>query len=144
MTTDKAKPPLDVKELSRQLLDREDHIQFFQFVIGTLLVLIKEFSLDLKEINADGFKAGIDGLSERILSEEKIKKARSLFEKHKKTIYSYIQRLKKYLSERENELKGIIDLLTEGMATVDADNRIFNQKIYEQSEKIEQITFQIL
>jgi len=139
MTTDKANLPL--KESSRQVQDGEEHIQFFQLVIGTLFALIKEFSLDLKEIDADGFKAGVDKLTEKILSEEKIKKAQSFFEKHKKSIYLFIERLKKYLSERENEFKGIIDLLTKGMATLDEDNRIFNQKIYGQSEKIEQITF---
>ncbi len=128
------------KEISQRLRTCEDQLPLFQSIIGTLFVFIKEFSLDLKEIDADAFKDDIEGLSEEILSGKNPKKSQAVFEKHKKTVYSYIERLKKYLDDRENELKDIIDLLTKAMATVDADNQVFNQQIYKQSEKIEEIT----
>ena len=128
------------KEMAQIHEDRENRLRFFQVVIDTLLIFIKEFSLDLEEIGADAFKKDIEGLGETFLSEKKQKKIQSVFEKHKKTTYSYLERLKRYLSDREKEFKDIIDLLTRGMAEVDADNQIFNQKIYEQSEKLEQIT----
>ena len=118
----------------------ENRLEFFQVCIGTLLIFIKAFSLDLKEIDADRFKSEIDRLGEKIKSENKTKKLQSVFEKHKKIISIYIKRLKKYLGTREKEFKGIIELLIEAMAVTDADNRVFNKKIFEQSEKIEQIS----
>ena len=137
---DKNEISRDVKELSQLIEDHEKKIEFFKVAIGTLLVFIKEFSLDLSEINADGFKEDIDRLSEKIASEAKLRKVQSDFENRKKTIFRYSKRLKRYVDDREKELKGIIDLLIKAMVTLDSDNEVFNQKIYNQSEKIEKIT----
>lgn len=134
------KGALSEKELSQQVRDYEDRLQFFQNAIGTLLVFIKDFSLDLNEINAEAFKKEMDELNEKISSVEKTKKLHSVFEKYRKIIFLFVEQLKKHLNDREDELKGIIDLLTKAMSTVDADNQLFNQKIYEQSERIEKIT----
>jgi len=140
-STDKTnKNALSEKELSQQFRDYEDRLQFFQNAIGTLLVFIKDFSLDLNEINAEAFKKDMDELNAKISSVEKTKKLHSVFEKYKKIIILFLEQLKKHLIDREDELKGIIDLLTKAMSTVDADNQLFNQKIYEQSERIEKIT----
>ncbi len=128
------------KELTQRLSIYEKRLKFLQVSIGILLYFIKEFSLDLIEIDADKFKDNIDGLDKKIKTEHKTKKLESIFGKHKKIIFSYIERLKKYLKDRESEFKGIIDILTEAMSTADADNNVFNQKIYEQSDKIEKIS----
>jgi diguanylate cyclase len=128
------------KELSKQLQDSEERRDFFLLVIRALLVFIKDYSLDIKEINAEGFKKRIDNLTGRFISVNKQKTLQSAFEKHKKIILSFIKRQKEYLRDREKEFRDIIDLLTKGMASVDAENQIFNQKIYKQSEKIEKIT----
>ncbi|SPD75731.1 putative Diguanylate cyclase [uncultured Desulfobacterium sp.] len=127
-------------ELSRALEECKNRLEFFQTAFNALNILIKEFSLDLREINADGFMDELDRLAKKILSDEKAKKLPAHFEKQKKLIFSYIERLKKYLYDRENELKDIIDLLTKAMATLDTDNQVFNQEIYQQSERIEKIT----
>lgn len=131
---------LSEKELSIKFRDVENRLQFFQNTTHTLLVFIKHFSLDLNEINADVFKKDVDELNEKISSDKKTKKLHSVFQKYKKIILLFIEKFKKHLSDREDELKGIIDLLTKALSTVDKDNKIFNQKIYEQSERIEKIT----
>lgn len=129
------------KELSKSFDECKDQNTFFKLAIGTLLIFLKEFSLDLQEINADAFKKDIDRLNEKILSERKVTKITSDFDKSKKTILSYIDRLKRYVNDREKEFKGIIDLLIKAMANLDRDNQVFNKKIYTQTEKIEKITF---
>ncbi len=93
-----------------------------------LLFFIKDFFLDVKEIDADQFKKVIDGLTEEIVSKKKTKKIQSTFEKHKKIIAAYIKRQKEYLGDRENEFRDIIEILTNAMASVDAENQIFNKK----------------
>lgn len=131
---------IDVKELSEMLRESQEKQQFFLFAIRALLFFVKDFSLAVKEIDADRFKKVIDGLTEEFVSEGKTKKIQSHFEKHKKIILAYIKRQKEYLNDRENEFKDIIDILTKAVASVDAENQYFNKKIYEQSDKIEKIT----
>ena len=131
---------IDVKELSEMLRESQEKLQFFLFAIRALLFFVKDFSLDVKEIDADRFKKVIDGLTEEFVSEEKTKRIQSTFEKHKKIISAYIKRQKEYLGDRENEFRDIIEILTKAVASVDAESQFFNKKVYEQTEKIEKIT----
>ena len=130
----------DPKKLSEAPGNCRQWHEFFLVSIITLLQFIKDFSLDIKELKSETFLKDIDKLAAQFNQEEKLKKTESSFLKHKKRIGRFIDRQKRYLAERENELKDIIDLLARAMVTLDTDNQQYNQKIYEQSEKIEQIT----
>ena len=131
---------VETEELSERLCNFEEKQRFLLVAIRAILAFIKDFSLDVKEINAEGFKKKIDDLIEKFRSEEKTKSLQSFFETQKQTIRSYTKRQNEYLREKENELKDIINVLTKAMATFDVENEKYNQKIYEQSEKMEQIT----
>jgi diguanylate cyclase len=130
----------DPKKLSEAPRNCRQWHEFLLVSIITLLQFIKDFSLDIKELKSETFLKDIDKLAAQFNQEEKLKKAESAFLKHKKRIGRFIDRQKRYLAEREKELKDIIDLLARAMVTLDTDNQQYNQKIYEQSEKIEQIT----
>ena len=130
----------DNKDLSEMLKISDEKRQFFLLAVRALLIFIKDFSLDLKEIDSEEFKKKIDGLADKFISEEKTKKLQSTFEKDKKNIIKYIKKQKEYLKDREDEFKEIIDLLTKAMTVVDHDNQVYNEKIYKQSEKLEKIT----
>jgi len=128
------------QELSEALGKCRKQHEFLLASINALLQFIKDFSLDIKELKSEAFLKDINKLKTQFTIEEKLKKAESSFRKHKKRIGRFIDRQKRYLAEREKELKDIIDLLAKAMVTLDTDNQQYNQKIYEQSEKIEQIT----
>ena len=130
----------DPEDLAAELSESNQKKEYFLLSIRTLLQLMKESALDLKEINSDGFKKDISRLSEKFSTENKLKKIQSRFGKGKKRIDTFINLQKKYLLERENEFKDIIDILTKAMATIDTENQEYNQKILDQSEKIEEIT----
>ena len=132
--------PSDHKELTADRVKCCEKQEFLLASIGALLQFIKEFALDLKELRSDAFKKNIGALEVKFNSDEKLKKTQSSFNKQKKTIRKFVDQQKKYLAERENELKDIIDLLAKAMVTLDTDNQAYNQKIYKQSEKLEQIT----
>jgi diguanylate cyclase len=132
--------PHEARELFEKLGESENKNVFFLSAIRALLVFLKDFSLDLKEIESDRFKQRIDELSDLFVSDDNIKKIGSKFKRHKKYIPDYINRQEKYLKEREQEFRDIIDLMTRAMVTLDSDNQEFNEKIYAQSEKIEAIT----
>jgi diguanylate cyclase len=106
-----------------------------------LLAFVRDFSMDLKEIRSSDFKDDMVELSSKFASEAKLKKIRSHFEREKDYIADYIELHKKYLTDREGGLKDIIEILTTAMVTLDTENQQYNQKILQQSEKIEQITF---
>jgi len=131
---------MDNESLPEMLKNTDEKRQFYLLAVRALLVFIKDFSLDLKEIDSEEFKKKIDDLAENFISEEKTKKVQSAFDKHKKNIITHIKNQKKYLKDREDEFKEIIDLLTKAMAVVDHDNQVYNEKIYKQSEKLEKIT----
>ena len=131
---------LERTERSAELLECLKKQEFLLTSVRALLEFIKEFALDLKELRSDAFKRDMDALEARFSSDVKQKKVQSSFHKQKKTIRRFVDQQKKYLEEREKELKDIIDLLAKAMVTLDTDNQEYNQKIYKQSEKIEQIT----
>ena len=132
---------ITTEDLSAQLRDSCKKKDFYLLSIRALLQFIKDFSLDLKEISSDEFKEEISQLSDKFTGETKLKKIQSGFERDKKGIAAYISLQKKYLIDREGEFKDIIDILTNAMVNLDVENQEYNQKIMEQSKKIEQITF---
>jgi diguanylate cyclase len=130
----------DLDEIMGNLQQCNRRLNFAQQSVQTLLDYLKDFSLDIKEIKSEAFKADLSDLARAFVSEKDTPKAQSIFEKHKKKICKYIDRQNNYLQAREKELQDIIDLLGKALVTLDSENREYNQKIYEKSEKIEQIT----
>lgn len=129
-----------IEDLTAELSDSNRKKEYFLLAIRALLQLLKEFALDLKEIDSDGYKKDVSHLSDKIYTENKLKKVESQFEKGKKRIGAFIRLQKTYLLDRENEFKDIIDILTKAMVTLDTENQVYNEKILRQSEKIEEIT----
>lgn len=113
---------------------------FFLSAIQALLQFINDFALDVKELKSDVFKQQLGELEAEFVQNPKLKKTVSAFRKHRKRIGRFIDRQNRYLTEREKELKDIIDLLAKAMVTLDIDNQQYHQRIYRQSEKIEQVT----
>ena len=130
----------DTAGLAAELRDSKQKKEFFLLSVQVLLEFMKDFALDLREINSQEFTKDISQLSEKFSTEKKLKKIQSRFEKGKKRIDAFIHMQKSYLLDRENEFKDIIDILTKAMVTHDTANQQYNQKILKQSEKIEEIT----
>ena len=130
----------EVGEMEKELLDATEKKAFLLQSFKVLLCFIKEFSLDIKEIQSDAFKKDVSCISDTFSNEKKIKKLESIFDKNKKMIAAFIERQKQYLYDREYELKDIIELLTQAMVELDSESQEYNQKILKQSEKIERIT----
>ena len=114
--------------------------KFYRTAVQELLEYVQRFSLDLSEIGADEFKAEMGGMIHLISSEETLSRLHKGFAARKSRIDLYIDHLKEYLSERETELKDIIEILSRAMAELDSENRQFHDRIFSQSDRIEQIT----
>ena len=137
----KENDPIATENLSAELKECTKKNEFYVLSIRALLQFIKDFSWDLQEIKSEEFQDEISRLSGKFTDEKKLKKVQSYFEKNKKAIAAFISLQKKYLTDREGELKDIIDILTNAVVNLDNENQDYNQKILEQSGKIEQITY---
>ncbi len=129
-----------VEELSKKLGKSDEMREFFLLSIRAMLQLLKEFALDQNEINSKGYKKQIDRITKRFVEETEVKPIRSRFSKAKEAILSFISNQKKYIKEREDEFKDIIELMSTAMITLNTENQEYHGNIYKQSEKIEKIT----
>ena len=130
----------NVVVLSERLHEVESRENAYHAIILTLLVLLKDFALDIAEIHSDRYRSSIDRFGETVLERGATKRILSRFDKQKSTISAFIDHQKHYIDERETELRSIIDLLTRAMVSVDVENDAYHRKILEQSEKMEEIT----
>jgi diguanylate cyclase len=105
-----------------------------------LLHFMKSFALDFKEIQTERFRADIDMLAEQFKTTEKPRRIESQFEQRKEGILDFIKRQNGYIQDCEKELRDIIELLTRAMASLNVENLEFYQRVYDQSEKIIELT----
>ena len=130
----------DPAVLSREIGDARERLNVFLESISALFLFVREFTLDIPEIDADGFKKQLESLQAKFQAEEKAKTIAAQFDRQKGKILDYIQRQKTYIGERETEFREIIDLMTAAMGGLDNDNRDFYSSIRTQGERFEEIT----
>jgi len=131
---------VDSATLARELDATRQRLDLLFESIQTMFVFIREYTLDITDIDADGFKAQLDALQAKFRQEEKTKTLAAHFDRRKGQILKHIQRQKTYLNERETELREIIDLMTAAMSGVDNENREFYSSIRSQGARFEEIT----
>ncbi|MBI9084358.1 MAG: diguanylate cyclase [Desulfobacterales bacterium] len=112
----------------------------FLAILRPILVLLKDFAMDIGELDAQGFRDDVQAMTGELFESPSKGGLTSVFERFKRRLVGFIARQKDYILVREKELREIIDLLTQAMATIDTENRNYNQIVYEQSEKIEKLT----
>jgi diguanylate cyclase len=131
---------ISVEQLTQKNTLLQEKSDVFLRSIEAILHFLKSFAMDLSEIRSDRFKEMIDGLTQQFTSPERPKRIELDFERQKEKILNFIDRQHHYIADRENELRDIIDLLSKAMASLDVENREFYCRVYDQSEKMEQIT----
>ena len=123
-------------KIQRRTLQRNFYLQGFQ----AMLQLLDEFVLDRREIDADSFKKQIDLLRRKLDEERDVKSLTTFFKQLKESVLQFIQKQKKYIDDRDAEMRQIIDVMTKAIATQNDENRQYHKSIYQHSEKIERIT----
>ncbi|MGQ4810533.1 hypothetical protein NKDENANG_04010 [Candidatus Entotheonellaceae bacterium PAL068K] len=128
-----------VADLEQQLAQTQDKNDFFLLTIRDLLDFIKEFSLDLTEIDAEEFKQRVEDLSKHFVSEERTKKLQQVFEESKSYIKSYKERI--YIQDKEKGFRNTIESLISNIQTFNSNNKEFTTRIYDKSSRLEEITY---
>ena len=133
---DNTEPALVAKETG----EAGQRIDLLLACINALFVFIREYTLDITEIDSERFKTQLAALQEKFRAEEKTKTIAAQFDRQKSGILEHIQRQKNYIGERESEFREIIDLMTAAMTGLDNENRDFYSSIRSQGERFEEIT----
>jgi diguanylate cyclase len=131
----------DPATLAKGLADARERLSVLLETIQALFLFLREYTLDIDEINAGTFKNQLIALQEKFQAIEKAKSIAGHFDRQKGNILKHIQRQKSYLNERETEFREIIDLMTAAMSGLDNENRDFYSSIRSQGERFEEITF---
>jgi len=120
--------------------DARERLDVFSESIRALFLFVREYTLDISEIDAENFKKQLGALQEKFQPDEKTKAIATQFDRQKGKILNHIQRQKDYIGERETEFREIIDLMTAAMGGLDNENRDFYNSIRSQGERFEEIT----
>jgi diguanylate cyclase len=126
-------------DVSAPVVSVPEKEQFYLHTILALFRLIREFSLDLTELNADAFKERNHQVAELFKKGEALTNLENRFESHKDVVLAYIDREKAYFLDRDSEFKNIIELLISGMTDINKENKEFNVRIYDKNVKLEEI-----
>ena len=129
----------DVTELEQQLTCTQERSDFFLGTISSLFFYIKDFSLDLVDLESHIFKYHIDEISNLYKHESDIHKIKMEFDESKYIIEDFIGKEKICINDREDEYKNLIEVLTRGIYDINSDNKEFNASMYKSSENIERI-----
>ena len=130
----------DIETYAIRLDDLEKRYDAYALVIRTLLVFLKDFSMDISDIDGQGFRDALDDFDARFFELTSARRIHSSFDRQKNTIAEYIDQQKEYLEERDRELREIIDLLSRAMVAINSENDAYHEQILQQGEKIEEIT----
>ena len=130
---------LDPIDLQKQLGEADEFQAACQAAIQTLLVLLKQFALELEELKSSDFRQNVTGFAEQLPDLDSAKKLQSATEKHARQFDAYIKRQNTYLLERESELRNVITLLSNAMALLNRENAAYHQKILDQGANFERI-----
>jgi diguanylate cyclase len=118
----------------------QQRLDLFLQCIQALFLFVREYTLDISEIDAREFKKKLETLQGKFQAGEKTRTIAGQFDRQKSDILTHIQRQKTYIRERESEFREIIDLMTAAMTGLDNENRDFYSSIRSRGERFEQIT----
>jgi diguanylate cyclase len=136
----KSRNRADIKELHLKLQQSNRTREFYLRTLQTIFQLLKEFALDQDEIDAGGYRNQIDFLRKKFEQEHEIKSISAFFRKSKESILKFINKQKRYIEDRDAELREIIEIMSKALTSQNDENRKYHQSIYKRSEKIERIT----
>ncbi len=127
-------------DLAAKLQSCEDNCRFYTDALKALFDTMKAAVVDEAAAGTGPYLKAIDDLHAKFESEPDSEKLGPYFETQNRAIGLQLRQQKDILEEKEKEYKDIIAILTKAMAAINTDNIKFAEKLFQQSEKMEQIT----
>ena len=133
-------PNATPESLNRLLEDCRERSEVLLHVSRSLLFFLKDFPVDIAEIDTAGFQERLNLIIEDFQETTPTADLNQAFSDNKLFIVEFISREKEYIQEKEKELKNIIELLRAGLTGLITDTSAFNTQLYEHNIKMESIT----
>ncbi len=108
-------------------------------IIDALLTHLKDFSLNVEELPTQAFRATVDELAGLLVQAMPAGDLRHRFNRRDADLATFIRRQNRYIGAREKEFREIINLLTEAITGLKADNDDLNEDVYASSDALEAI-----
>ncbi len=129
----------DPAELQRRLQELGQAETALRAALRTVLVLLKEFALELEELRSADFQRDVAEIEQHTADSDDGKALQKTVSKRAPRIQKFIEGQNRYLTERESELRNVITLLSNAMALLNKENVAYHQQILDQGQNFEKI-----
>ncbi len=140
----RSRPQLPLAELTPEQLaglvtSSRDQNDMMLSCMRVLCYLIKDFTFDLPDIDADGFKERMDSMVSALNKAHSPNTFEKVFGKGKTDIITFTAQEREYIYTREAEFKSMFDYFKSVITNMLGENRTFNTQVHEQHSRIESI-----
>lgn len=128
-----------LQELADALDSEQKTSAFLLTCVRACFVFLRDFSMELAELDTSGFREELSEISDVFSSDISLGKQERIFERGKGRISEFIARQQSLVKVREKELKDIIAILSRAVAAMDAENDVFNRRVFDQSGRFAEL-----
>jgi diguanylate cyclase (GGDEF)-like protein len=126
-----------VGELSTELRVMRERSILLGETAAALITCVKALALDIPDIGAPALKTDLDTLADRIAGQAEPEVVSAQLHRSRRETIQFAERERVYLEQRENELRRIIEVLTEGLTELSAGNANHHKRVLENGARFE-------
>jgi diguanylate cyclase len=126
-----------VGELSRALAESRERGLVLEDVAGALVTCVKALMLDLDELGAARLKAELDETLGRVRAAAPPHELAEQIGARQRDALVFAQKERRYLEDRDGELKRIIGVLTDGLSGFGQGNASYNRRLLANGVRLE-------
>jgi diguanylate cyclase len=127
-------------ELAGDLEDARTRVTALEGVASTMLGSMRALVLDIDELGAPEIKEGLSRLSAQIRSGLATKALIAEAGQHQQDILGFADREREYLDHRDAELRRIIQVLGDGLASVSSGAAAYHRRLLDNSKRLEAVS----
>ncbi|HVV81825.1 MAG TPA: GGDEF domain-containing protein [Kofleriaceae bacterium] len=128
---------LSIGQLSDELADTRERSRLLADAAAALIACVKALALDIDELGSARLKASLDETLARVRAEAPPRELSEQLGLRQREALEFASKERRYLEERDTELRGIIGLLTDGLARLGEGNTSHDVTVLERSSRIE-------
>jgi diguanylate cyclase (GGDEF)-like protein len=126
-----------VGQLSSDLEVSRERALLLQDAAAALIACIKALALDIDELGASGLKSALDATLVRIRAEAPPAELAVELRTRQRDTLVFAEKERRYLEDRDEELRHIIGVLRDGLAEVGEGNAVHDRGILAQGSRLE-------
>ncbi|MHA7816880.1 MAG: GGDEF domain-containing protein [Pseudohaliea sp.] len=114
--------------------------KLYRLLADDFLGWLGDFALDEADIDAAGFRGGLEKLRARLRELDRKDKAPAPVNRHAAFIPEFIARQQGHLQERDRELRDVIGILTRAVVDMNSRNEAYDSTVREQLDSMTELT----